>query len=472
MDVFVGESGTQWAYDQGARIGDLGGFGEVYRGQSPDGMPIAVKHVPLRRGHPAERRRREREVEIAQVLATTSTAHVMRALDVGHVNDDLFLVMPLADRSLAGALESGDLGEAARVDTLRQIAQGLVELAEISVLHRDLKPANVLQVADHWQLADFGIARNLEEPTGTYTFLGAGTMPYMAPELWRGQPATVKTDLYALGVIAYELLAGTRPFTGEDEATLRHQHLQMAPPPLEVQPALGRLTLRLLAKNPSERPQDARAVVEALDAASTRLTPGQQRLSQAALKAQEDRSLMEARQAADALRRASEQDQASQAINDLAHILEETADIVKEALPEATLEKASGVPRWELLWASHRLTIDVWPQGRWDGHLRSGDHDPLVEGGAIFSGILILGNIVCEVYENRLIWHLLRFEEWPNLRSYDYGPRDRPHGFRRQDFEQQRGLMLQTGTQVWTLQKTKLTPDAVMDLFKEAIELK
>jgi serine/threonine protein kinase len=154
-----------------------------------------VKRVPLRWGDDGERRRREREVDIARVLAARPAAHLMVTTDVGRVDDDLLLVMPLAEISLSSALKAGELNEAACILALHHIMQGLIELAEISVVHRDLKPANVLLVGDRWQLADFGIARNLIESTDTYTFLGAGTLPYMAPELWSGHPATVKSDL-------------------------------------------------------------------------------------------------------------------------------------------------------------------------------------------------------------------------------------------------------------------------------------
>jgi serine/threonine protein kinase len=125
-----------------------------------------------------------------------------------------------------------------------------------------------LRLAGRWRIADFGIARDLAEETATYTFAGAGTMPYMAPELWENRPATVKTDLYALGVLAYEVLAGVRPFPGPDEPRFRDQHLYAVPADLTgVAPGVRRLVLRMLAKNPASRPQDARAVLEELNSA-------------------------------------------------------------------------------------------------------------------------------------------------------------------------------------------------------------
>jgi serine/threonine protein kinase len=340
VESFDGESGARWSYEPSVQIGDSGGFGQVFRGTGSAVEAVAVKRVRLRWDAESEQRRREREVEIDQVLATTSAKHVTRLLDVGRVGDDLLLVMPLADRSLAAAVRAGDLDDLARVEALRQVAQGLAELAEIPVLHRDLKPANVLGFADLWQLADFGISRNLLESTDTYTFRGHGTLPYMAPELWGGQPATVKTDLYALGVLAFEVLTGGRPFTGADEATLRRQHQQDPPPALPegVPAGVARLVLRLLAKDPAARPQDARAVVEALDAAIRRLSPPQEALRETALAAQQRRSDTDAASAARAAKNAATGQQITQALADLQAVLEEAADQAREALPEAQLD--------------------------------------------------------------------------------------------------------------------------------------
>lgn len=266
MITFTGESGATWSYDdKTAPIGDPGANGQVFYGRAQDGGPVAIKRVSLRSGEEAERRQRGREVEIGQVLAASASQHLLQPIDTAHTDADLLIVMPLASRSLSALLRIESLDPQAAIEIVKQIAQGLTELAEASVLHRDLKPANVLEVDGRWHLADFGMSRNLTESTDTYTFLGGGTVPYMAPELWSGQPsATVKADLYALGVIAYELLTGARPFNGPAREDFRHQHLQEAPPePTGVPATVGRLVLRLLAKNPAKRPQDARAVIEA-----------------------------------------------------------------------------------------------------------------------------------------------------------------------------------------------------------------
>lgn len=390
----------------------------------------------------------------------------MRLRDIGRVDDDLLLVMPLAVRSLSDAIKVGALNAVARLEALRQIAQGLVELAEVSVLHRDLKPANVLDVGGRWQLADFGLSRDLLESTGTYTFRGFGTLPYMAPELWNGQPATVKSDLYAYGVLAYEVLTGTRPFRGADEATLMRQHQQEAPPPLPdtTSPAIGRLVLRLLTKDPTARPQDARAVVEALDAASRRLAPKQERLQEAAFKAQQRHSGGDAARAAQATAQATEREQTTQALADLHHILEEAADLAREALPE--VEFSNRNLDWHLAWNGVRVAVEVWTEAR-----PLSPEDPLFLAGAIYAapaGQAPSANIVCEFREGRLVWSLLRFTASAPSR-YEYGPGDRPHGFIWPTFARQRVHMVHPAMHVWQLQQTRLTPETIVELLHEAI---
>ena len=408
MENFVGESGQQWEYDPSARIGDDSGVGQVYRGIDSSNQPVAVKRVGVRQGTDGELRRREREVEIAEALRSFSAEHLLPMLDVARVGSDLFLVMPMAARSLAAALVSGDLDEQSRLSAFVDIARGLMELAAASVLHRDLKPANVLELNGRWQLADFGIARDLLEDTGTYTFLGAGTMPYMAPELWQGQPATVKSDLYALGVIGFEVLTCSRPFNGPGEAEFRQQHQhQPAPEPAGVPAAIARLLLRMLAKNPAERPADARVVVDALERAQKRLTPQQDDLRKAPLLAEQRRGHLEAAQVIALTADQVARDRRTQALADLQEILDDAADLAHDALPEAKL--TSDGAQWHLRWEVARVTFVPWP-GLQSAAPPGGD--PLVVAGTVHLANWGQGpaaNIVCEAGEDRLTWSLLRF---------------------------------------------------------------
>jgi eukaryotic-like serine/threonine-protein kinase len=137
----------------------------------------------------------------------------------------------------------------------------LLDLAEAlsglqhEVVHRDLKPENVLLYQGHWCLADFGIARYAEATTAPDTQKYALTPPYAAPEQWRSERATPATDVYAFGVMAFELLQGRRPFAGPDTWNFREQHLNQPPPALTgVAPSLASLVSECLYKAPQARP--------------------------------------------------------------------------------------------------------------------------------------------------------------------------------------------------------------------------
>lgn len=468
MATFVGESGAQWTYDESARLGDKSGFGEVFLGADSHSEPVAVKRIRLVGGSEADRRLREREVEIGQVIARTAGKHLVLSHDVGRVGDDLLLVMPLAEKSLRLAIEEG-LGKSEGLQAVRDVVEGLVELAAVAVLHRDLKPENVLLSDGQWQLADFGIARSLAETTGTYTFRGAGTMPYMAPELWNNQPATVKTDLYAFGVLAYEVLTGSRPFDGREEATLRQQHLYVAAnPPAGVTAGVARLVLRLLSKDPARRPQDARSVAETLDAFLKRLTVDQQALQEAALAAQRRRAIEEVAHAQKVTTAQAEEDLTIQAIADLESMMEDAADLARDALPEAELRYDGG--QWHLIWDDARVTVVPWPRRSSSAPF---DQDPLVTAGAVYLGpgkSHPAANVVCEIQEGRLGWWLYRFTANGFVgANYKFGPLDRPHGFEVQTFSDQRSYMGTSVIHVWQLAREALTAEGVVRLLQESI---
>lgn len=126
------------------------------------------------------------------------------------------------------------------------------------MVHRDLKPENVLLLDGKWCLADFGISRYADATTAPDTRKYALSPPYAAPERWRDERATAATDVYSLGVIAYELLSGSRPFAGPAPHDFREQHLRRTPPSLGNVPApLGALIDECLFKAPGARPTPA-----------------------------------------------------------------------------------------------------------------------------------------------------------------------------------------------------------------------
>ncbi|WP_405466720.1 serine/threonine protein kinase [Streptomyces jietaisiensis] len=234
---------TEWAV--GARIGD-GGFGAVFEAENTAGEKAAVKLVPKAPGA-------EREMLFANL---NGVRNVVPVIDSGEHEDRWVLVMPRAEKSLRAHLqEHGQLPLNEAVAVLSDIAEALADLKDREVVHRDLKPENVLLLGGRWCLADFGIARYAEATTAQHTYKGGGSLPYMAPEVWKYQRATGATDIYALGVLAYELLEGTRPFTGPAEHDYQEQHLHGSPPPLTTAPPLlAALITECLFRAPQGRP--------------------------------------------------------------------------------------------------------------------------------------------------------------------------------------------------------------------------
>jgi len=213
----------------GAPIGS-GGFGRVFETEAPDGSAAVVKLVPKVPGA-------DRELLFESVA---NTPNVIPILDSGEWQDYYVLVMPRAQQTLSERLADAGgrlmIEEAVRV--LVDIAEALAGLH--GVVHRDLKPDNVLLYGGHWCLADFGIARYAEATTAPDTRKFSMTPTYAAPEQWRGERATPVTDIYAFGVIAFQLIQGQLPFGGPALHDLRDQHLNQRPPICRHGPAVAR----------------------------------------------------------------------------------------------------------------------------------------------------------------------------------------------------------------------------------------
>lgn len=314
-------------------------MGQVFAGLAADGTSVAIKRISL--PHPTEgrKRQRDREIEIVErlLLAERSghdTSHLVLPHGYRFLDDDLLIVMPRAEKSLKAALEDEPFSTAAGVDVVRQVALGLHQLSRRSIVHRDLKPANVLKFGAVWKIADFGLSRGLAEAAGTYTLAGWGTAPYTAPELWLNHPADAMSDLYALGVLAFEVFTGALPFQGPED-DFRRQHLQDAPPALDdLSPKIARQVLRLLHKRPAERPQDARAVYDGL--APHTLTPVQDSLVSAALGVEQ--RLMTRQTSAAEADTERQNGLRHRALADLDAILADAHDDLREALPDAKID--------------------------------------------------------------------------------------------------------------------------------------
>ena len=276
-------------WDIGEQIGQ-GGFGVVKLATSDDGQAAVAKFIPKASGAGRD----------LLFVNLGSARNVVPILDSGETEDSWVLVMPRAEKNLRQYIEEEGpaiSAEQARV-ILTEIVTALVDLAD-KVVHRDLKPENVLFLDGQWCLADFGISRYAEATTAPDTQKFAMSPPYAAPERWRSEHATIAADVYALGVIGYEMLAGKRPFPGPGQEDFREQHLHADLAPLEqVDAPLASLVEECLIKASGARPSPANLMVRLERAATPPSSPGLARLQEA--------NRIEANRQAEAARRASE----------------------------------------------------------------------------------------------------------------------------------------------------------------------
>ncbi|WP_019853968.1 serine/threonine-protein kinase [Actinopolyspora mortivallis] len=254
-----------------------GAMGQVWSGydQRLD-RRIAVKLLPAAKLAEADDPQllTKRFVREAQLTARVEHPGVPAVHDVGTEGDELFLVMQrISGTDLAAIIaEHAPLSVSWAASIAAQIAAVLASAHEASLIHRDLKPSNVM-IADSGtvKVLDFGIAAVLEGGHTKLTRAGEsmGTPAYMAPEQAMNNTATPASDLYSLGCVLHELLSGERVFDAPGAPAIVHKHLSVSPTPLRecgvtVPADLERLVLDLLAKNPQERPEDAREVYRRL----------------------------------------------------------------------------------------------------------------------------------------------------------------------------------------------------------------
>lgn len=270
-----------------------GGMGVVYRGRDTLlNRPVAVK---LLTANNLDNSGRSRLLTEAQAVAKLNHPNIVNIYDAGFVPQNPgfsekpgffraesapFIVMELVEGQTLRQLPRPDLETGVAI--LRQVCAALEHAHTQNLIHRDLKPENImLTAAQVVKLMDFGLARSLDAPRLTQDGTVTGTFAYLAPELLRGQPATVQSDLYALGVMAYELFCGRAPFQGNNLAAVLSQHLyaSVMPPSVYNQalpPMLDTLILRLLSKRPDDRPasaQDVRQTFDHLQTTTSQIIP-------------------------------------------------------------------------------------------------------------------------------------------------------------------------------------------------------
>ncbi|MHC4849233.1 MAG: protein kinase domain-containing protein [Planctomycetota bacterium] len=265
-----------------AKLGE-GGMGVVYAAEDSQlGRRVAIKTVrsALTDGTAQQRLLRE-----ARAAAGINHPHICQVLEIGEFDGELFIAMELLEgEPLSTRLERGPLPLRESLPVLIDILAALQELHDRGIVHRDLKPSNVFLTPHGIKLLDFGLARSFHESSGdrlTQTGMFAGTPGFMAPELFSGGEPGPAADLFAVGALAIEMIAGVPAFPSPTPADGFHAVMNDSAPNLTGGPAVAAADLviqRALAKSPSERPQSAAEMAVELRAAADlidgRETPG------------------------------------------------------------------------------------------------------------------------------------------------------------------------------------------------------
>ncbi|MBN2497911.1 MAG: protein kinase [Deltaproteobacteria bacterium] len=252
-------------YELGEKLGQ-GGMGLVYKARDlVSGDRVAVK---LLRSELSENKRcRQRFLREARLGKRIQHPHVIRIRDYGEQGGRLYLAMEyLEGVSLARWRREHPAPDPIRIGRIGQmVASALAAVHETGIIHRDVKSENIMLVGEHVKLMDFGLAVGEEVSRMTRAGSLLGTIAYMSPEQARGEELDERSDLYSLGVVLYELVAGSPPFSGT-EATVLQAILHDPAPRLDpaAPEGLRALIEALLEKSPDSRPASAKSVAEAL----------------------------------------------------------------------------------------------------------------------------------------------------------------------------------------------------------------
>ncbi|MFF2495637.1 protein kinase [Agromyces sp. NPDC058064] len=256
-------------YELQSRIA-IGGMGEVW--QATDlviGRQVAIKILKDEYlGDPGFLERFRAEARHAALVNHEGIANVF---DYGEEEGSAYLVMELVPgEALSTILEREHVLSTDKVlDIVAQTAAALQAAHAAGLVHRDIKPGNLLITPDgRVKITDFGIARIADQVPLTATGQVMGTVQYLSPEQASGHPASPTTDIYSLGIVAYEALAGRRPFTGESQVAIAMAQINETPPdlPVTVSEPVRNLVYSCIAKNPADRPQTAAHLARAATA--------------------------------------------------------------------------------------------------------------------------------------------------------------------------------------------------------------
>jgi dienelactone hydrolase len=267
----IGTTLSHYAID--GKLGQ-GGMGTVYRARDTVlGRVVAIKVLSAETANDPELG--PRILREAKAASRLNHPNIVTVHELAKSGDTEFIVMELVDGApLSTQIAAGGLSIDRIVEWSRQVAEALAAAHEAGLVHRDIKPGNVMVTSSgRVKVLDFGLARHLPaSPTDATTpataeFMTrrgvAGTVGYMAPEQIEGQPADARSDVFALGVVMFELLTGRRPFAADTAWGTMHATITSDPPSVsrlraDVPPALARIVMRALAKHPDDRYPSAR----------------------------------------------------------------------------------------------------------------------------------------------------------------------------------------------------------------------
>ncbi len=253
-----------------------GGMGVVYRGEDPVlERPVAIKVLPPKRLTP---KMVERFLREAKTAARLDSPYIVKIHDIGQVDDIYFIVMELVEgQALSDMIEEDVVPNPEKLSQLlaiyRQVLEAVGYAHENQVIHRDLKPDNIMvNKSGHVKVMDFGLAFFQGQHSLTEVGQVMGTAAYVSPEQAQGQVTDQRTDIYSLGVILFEIITGTWPFTASNPLEMFRKVAEVAPPSprginKSISVNLENIVLRMLAKKPEDRFQSISDILAIYDAA-------------------------------------------------------------------------------------------------------------------------------------------------------------------------------------------------------------
>jgi len=286
-----------------------------------------------------------REILLTEQAVRENVRNVVEMLDKGEHSDESrnrswhVIVTPRADKSLAQHLRDsgGRLNVEQAIRVLRDVATSLEDIHKKVAVHRDIKPANILKYGEEWRLADFGIARAISESTGSQTWKGLGSAPYVAPETILGKTPTGATDVYSFGVMAFELLEGRLPFAGPGFVD---SHLSDAPPSMSVDsPQLEAMVIECLAKEPKTRPTPIDIQKRLLNASGDKAAAGSRALAEVGVQLAHEEVTKQAEVARAEAEEAATLAHLSKAQREYASIIESTISEIRDVVSRAEVSR-------------------------------------------------------------------------------------------------------------------------------------